>query len=246
MPHERVAGGFARGPGPHDITGKNDAMPFLTELADGFDPSGKTRLAHGEGMKRNIRPAPGMLGRGKIIGVDFAFDFEDPAFDSIGKIRTGKKPLSIRPGLENAFRPRVRPGFFDDGVKGAVDQNDVFQGRGRILSKLFVFEKRDERFDVCSAEHRPEKKNGLLFRDRRRVLIPAGHGSQPFGLDPGGGIDTGRNPVPQQAEEQGFAARFGFFEPAANFSRLFRVQGKGRDPKAAAFGFVLKIGFQHQ
>jgi hypothetical protein len=84
VPEHRVAGRLARGAGADHVADEGDLETLLAELGDGLVAAREAGLAHGQGVQRDVGTAPGVAGRGEVVGVDLAIDLEDLDLDRLG------------------------------------------------------------------------------------------------------------------------------------------------------------------
>ncbi|OQB54303.1 MAG: hypothetical protein BWX98_02344 [Candidatus Aminicenantes bacterium ADurb.Bin147] len=246
MPHDRVAGGLARRARADDVADEGHPLVFSPESGDGGRAVRKPRPAHGQGVERDVRSRGGLLGRGKIVGVDFPVHLVDRQGQGLGEGGAAEKPFAFGPGFQDAGGRRIRRGQGGDSIERRVNENRPLQGFGRGLGQGGNSEKFDERTDIVAADHRPQEKNGLFGRNDGRGLPAAGDVGQPGRLDSGRGIDARRNAVPEKGEKPvGLAGRRGF-EQTADFGRILRIQRQGRNAQGPAFVGVLEIMIQHR
>ena len=156
-PEHAVAGRLAGGAGADHVADEGDLEAVLAELGDGVEAALEAGLAHGEGVQRDVGAAPGVAGRGEVVGVDLAVDLEDLDLDGVGERRAGGEPLGLGPGLQHlggggVLRLRQRGDF----VEAVIDQGDVGERLGGLVGQLLVLEGGDQRGDVVAAEHGAE------------------------------------------------------------------------------------------
>ncbi len=111
-------------------------------------------LEHGLGVERNIGPRPGILGRRKVVGVDFTGHLEHGDRDFFGQLRPAGKPVGRRPGVQYAQRRRItRVGLGLYIMEGFEDQQGVGQATSRQRGERRVIQQFDQRRDVVATEH---------------------------------------------------------------------------------------------
>ena len=218
------------------------------EPADRGDPAREPGLSHGQGVQGDVGPRRGVLGRRKIIRIDFAVDLENgQGRGGSGKAGRRQEPLALGPGLHDGPGARVRGREGHDLFERPVDQDGPFQGFGRgFRPRPDLRETRRAGSTLYPPSIVPSRTTASFRETTGEEASPAADPGQPFGFDLGRRIDARGNPVPQKAEEQGFLPGGGCFEKPADFVRLGRGSGEARGfPSFRSFLFLLKIRFQH-
>src|SRR6266567_861295 len=100
-PQHAVAGGLAGRAGADHVADEGDLEAVLAELGDGVEAPLEAGPPHGEGVERDVGAAPGVAGRGEVVGVDLAVDLEYLHLDLFGYPLAGGEPLGLGPGLQH-------------------------------------------------------------------------------------------------------------------------------------------------
>ena len=168
VPEDAVAGRFARGAGADDVADEGDLVPFLPELGDGVEPFLEAGLAHGQGVQRDIRAAPGVAGRGEVVGVDLAFDLEHLDLDGLG--HAGREVNHSASAQD--FKTLAAAAFLalaSAATSSKPSYTRVMCGErlGGLVGQFSVLESGNQRSDVVAAEHGAEHANRVNLGDER-------------------------------------------------------------------------------
>ena len=195
-------------------------------------------LAHGQRVQRDVGAAPGVAGRGEVVGVDLAFDLVDLDLDVSGTPALEVNHSAFGPGLHDLLGGGVAFGELQHFVEGVIHQGDAGESVGGLVGQLRILKGGDQRRHVVAAQHGAEDLHRLLLRDQRR-LGGAGHdSSQEGGLDFGSRVDAGGNPLLEEVEEECLLPGGRGFQQFAKFGGLLRVERQGGDSLGLALGFV--------
>ncbi len=197
-------------------------------------------------MQRDVGAAPGVRGRGQVVGVGFASDFEDGDGDFFRDFRPTGEPFGFRPGLHNLLSVRIAlVGLFLDRMFVIEHQQGMAQRLDGSGGAFGVVEQVDQRLDVVAAEHGAEQFSGAHPGNQRTFRFTLGHGSEEGGLDVSGLIDAGGHPVGDQLHQEIFLTLGRILEQFDQISRLLGAERQRGDAQGGAFGGVLAIVFEH-
>jgi hypothetical protein len=90
----------------------------------------------------------------------------------------------------------------------------------------------------------PSSSVAFLLGDQRAGFFTLGNLGQELGLDLGGVIDTGRNAVGDQLDQEGFFAGRRVLQQFDQFVVCCLDRGSGGNTEGSALGNVLAIGFK--
>ena len=165
-------------------------------------------LQHGQGVERDVGAAPGVGGRGQVVGVGLAGDLEDGQREALGHLGAAGEPLGLGPGLQHRLGVGVaRVGLGLHLGEGVEDQQGLLQALGGQGAHLGIVQQVDEGLHVEAAEHGAQQLRGLLARDQGDLLGALGHAGQEGGLHPGGVIHAGGHAVDEEVQEESLLRR---------------------------------------
>ncbi len=247
MPENRVACRFTGGSGSDDVTHKCNLVAFLAECGDCVKATLEAGFAHGQGVQRDVRAAPGVAGRGEVVGVDLAVHLENLDLDGLGHPFAMGEPFSLGPGLEDLGGGSVLAGGGQLGnlIKGIIHQGDAGQGAGSFISQLLVLQRTYQRSHVVAADHGAEQTDGCHGVDQRGLLLSADDLGQELGLYLCCRVNTRRNAVGNQIEQKFFFALGRFDQQFAQVGGLLGCQRQRGNALLGAFLFMGEIGFDH-
>ncbi len=142
-------------------------MAFFTPLGNLFDTTGEAGLAHGQGMQRDVGTAPGVAGRGEIVGVDLTLDLENFDGDRFGDFSLVGKPLGVRPGLNNLLGCSIALGKINHLLGSIIDIGHTGESAGGFFSKSCIAQGINQWLDVIATNHGPKNLNGLGLVNQR-------------------------------------------------------------------------------
>ncbi len=245
MPEHAVACGLTGGTGTHDVANESDLEPFRPELGDGCVAVGEAGLAHGEGVQRDVRTAPGVACRGEVVGVDLAFDLVDLHLHGFRQTRLGGEPLGVGPGLEDLLGAGVALGELEDVVESVVHEGGAAEGLHGLIGNFRVLQRCDQRGHVVAAQHGAQDLNRVLLGDQRGLLGAGEDGGEEAGLHFGCRVDARGDPFLQEVEQELLLACRGCFQQFAKFRGLLRVERFRRNPECFSFCLLLQVRFDH-
>ena len=234
MPEHAVAGALAGGAGADDIADEGYLEALLAEFGDGFQPAGEAGLAHGQGVQRDIGAAPGVAGRGKIVGVDLAVDLEHLHLDDFGHACLVLEPIGSGPRLHDRFGSGVALRQGRHFIKGIIDEGNAGERTGGIVGQRRVLEGIDQRLDVVAADHCAEDDNGFFFGHQRRTGFPLENLPEKVGFYLGCRIDARGDALLQQVQQELFLPIGGILQQFDQILRLVGIERQGRDPLGVA------------
>ena len=203
-------------------------------------------LQHGKRMQGDVGTAPGVGSGRQIVGIGLAGHLEDGDGEGLRHFRTRGEPLGIGPGLQHALGIGIALiGQGLDVMEEVEHQQGLLQALGGDTAHLGVAQQLDQRLDVEAAQHGAQQLGRLFARNQRTGLGALGDLVQIFGLDLGGVVHTGGNPVGDQLDESLFLALGRVPQKSDQGFGLLGGQRQGRNPERGAFGDMLAIGFKH-
>ena len=203
-------------------------------------------LQHGVGVQRHVRAAPGVLGRGQIVGVGFAGHLEYGDGHFLGQIRAAGEPLGVGPALNHFFGQFVAGfGFLFHVVEGIKYQQGAFQGFGGGGATLGVVQQVDQRGHVVTALHGAEQLGSVDAGHQRGSGFAFGNVGKERGFNVSGLVHARRNAVFQQINEECFFAFRRVFQQQDQFGNLLFVKRFRRHAFGGAFFNMFAIGFKH-
>ncbi len=201
-------------------------------------------LQHGVAVQRNIRAAPGVLGRGQVIGVGLAGHLEDGDGELLGEVLAVGEPLALGPGFDHFLGLGVAGfHFVFHVVEGIEHQQGVLEFLGGHVGQFFIVEQLDQRRHVVAALHGAEQFGGTLAVDQRGAGFAFHDGGEEGGLHVGGLVHARRDPVHEQVLNEFFFASGRVFQQFHQFGGLHFVQRLGRNALGGALFYVFAIGF---
>jgi len=199
-------------------------------------------------VQRDVGAAPGVAGRGEVVGVDLAFNLVDLDLDRIGHTLALGEPLGVGPGLEDLGGSGVLAGSgqLGDFVERVIDQHDAGQGTGGLVGQLLVLQCCYQRGHIVAADHGAQHTDGSYRVDQGGLLLAADDLGQELGLDLGGRVNTRGDAVGDQVQQELFLALGGLDQQFGQVGGLLGGQRQRRDTLLGAFFLVLQIGFDHR
>ena len=124
-------------------------------------------LEHRERVQRDVRAAPGVGGRGKVVGIRLAGHLEHGDRDAGRHFGAGGEPFGLGPALHDSQGEGVaRLCLGRDVVEVVEHQERLLEPFGRHRGEGRVVEQIDERLDVVAADHRAEQLGGTGLVDQ--------------------------------------------------------------------------------
>ena len=197
-------------------------------------------------MQRDVRARPGVRCRRQVIGVGFAGYLEHAQADFVSQYRAVLEPLAVSPGLHHGFGVGITVlGFFSDVVEGVKHQQGVLELLGGNRCQLCVIQHLDQRHDVVAALHGAKQFYSALFADQWGSRFTFGDGGQEAGFYIGRFVNTRRNAVGDQVNEEFFFAGRRVLQQLNQACSLFGVKRLGNDTQCCALFDMFAVGFKH-
>ena len=255
-PQYGVGSRFTRRTGTDNVTDVGDrealAAHFfdLLHRADGAlnvrHDTVTSHFQHGQGVQRDVRARPGVRCRRQVVGVGFAGYLEHAQADFVSQGRAVLEPLAVSPGLHHGFGVGIAVfGFFSDVVEGVKHQQGVLELLGGNRCQLCVVQQVNQGYDVVAALHGAKQFNSAFFADQRGGGFAFGDRGQEAGFHVGSFVNTRRNAVGDQVNEEFFFAGRRVFQQLNQACSLFGVKRLGNDTQCCALFDMFAVGFKH-
>ena len=136
-------------------------------------------------------------------------------------------------------------GFFGHVVEGIEHQQGVLELFGRDGAQFGVIQQLDEGGDVVAALHGAQQLGGTLAVDQWGFGVALDDSGEESGLDVGSFVDSRRNAVGDQFNEEGFFAGRRVFQQLDQACSLFGVERLGNDTQGCTLFDMFAVGFKH-
>ena len=197
-------------------------------------------------MQRDVRARPGVRCRRQVVGVGFAGYLEHAQADFVSQDRAVLEPLAVSPGLHHCFSVGIAVfGFFSDIVERVEHQQGVLELLGGNRGQLCVIQHLNQSHDVVAALHGAKQFYSALFADQRGGRFTFGDGGQKAGFYVSSFVNTRRNAVGDQVNEEFFFAGWRVFQQLDQACSLFGVKRLGNDTQCCALFDMFAVGFKH-
>jgi hypothetical protein len=153
-------------------------------------------------MQWNVGTRPSVRRWREVICIRFTRYFEDGYRHFLGHRCPARKPLGIRPALQNVFRSLItRCRLLLNVVKGIEHEDHLGESPRCDVGERRVVEGVNQRLNVVATHHGTQQLNGVSLGNERRGSFARDNCREEARLDVSSLVDARRNTMRQQLEQ---------------------------------------------